>query len=853
MQMKNFCNKLFICFLLMSLVTGCGMEETADKNFIEEETEEVSDEKIEEEQPEEIVTIEKSVETEEEIQPEKEETDRGVESPLAVYAAEQLGREFEGCHEADYDRDGEKEVIFSVKIERTDEKELDKLEIFFVDDDYKMTLIDTHEVGMGEDWRNIEGAIWGPEGDALMDYRGVPVFMQNLIMVGSVGHGFYREVYYGWTGKEIVKLKECEDPGLSVTTYLYDGSISPVTDSDFLKICNGDFSGVTGREENLIENLEDWYKNRWISGEFDYYLECDVDHDGTNELYIADTSGRSAAVFHKGEEGIECWVCGSTLALSDNGNFWYVQETCEEKGRWHERYRTNTVISFDSNGNQDIMEYKEVTVLYEKSANKEDWTILDKCAFRKLCFYYRNENPVTEKEYYESFRESLFGCSRKDIIEEEKIELGGYSIIYPAELNDWLKEKDDTENLLLDYGLEKYPELNETYYLSDLELAEQEQIIMLEIYDYDISQYIEESIWTIDNEAVVCKYKLLISRESGLLGYCRNEADYYNNNIKFLKETLRDVISRHATTRAGIDFFPPFHIQGINEDGTLNVCDGLNVYTVDKNGLTFREKFISSNDSVQEVSNGKRVEESGKEYYRELISVSWERNYIQMENIPHADFVNKQIKSETESDLKELLALCADYKDNDFEITGSDGKAWIQVIISGTKIVYQSDQYLAIVISSWFRPLWDGSVQFHYKHKIICFDLEKGERISLEDMTDAGYTEQDLKNIIWIGYEEQMKKASDKYTKECFEEYYERLFHDGKEWYTGISQNDGYEEKNLDEYIHYYFNEEGIVFYFNRDWEGIPVEYLLDENFTTEVELRISIPLEKMERTFIDG
>lgn len=235
------------------------------------------------------------------------------------------------------------------------------------------------------------------------------------------------------------------------------------------------------------------------------------------------------------------------------------------------------------------------------------------------------------------------------------------------------------------------------------------------------------------------------------------------------------------------------------------------------------------------------------------VSVIWERDYIQMENIPYADFVNKQIESETESGLKELLTLCADYEDDDFEITGSDGKAWIQADVSGIETVYQSDQYLAIVISSWFRPLWDGSAQFHYKHKIICFDLEKGERISLEDMTDAGYTEQDLKNIIWTGYEEQIKKASDKYTTECFEQYYERLFDYGKEWYTGISQNDGCEEKNLDEYIHYYFNEEGIVFYFNRDWEGIPAEYLLDENLTTEVEFRITIPLEKIERTFIDG
>ena len=402
MQIKNFCNKLFICFLLMLLVTGCGTEETADKNFIEEETEEVSNEKIEEEQPEEIETSKESVKAEEEIQPEEE--DRGVKSPLAVYVAEQLGREIEGCHEADYDQDGKKEVIFSVEIERTDEKELDKLEIYFVDDNYEMTLIDTHEIGrMMEDLRDREGTVWNAEGDALWDYQGVPVFMQNLLAIGSVGRGHYREVYYGWTGKEIAKLKDYDDLPCGVTTYLYDGSISAVKDRDFLKICDGDFSGVTGREENLIENLENWYSGP----KFDYYLECDVDHDGTNELYIADGGGESAAVFHKGEEGIECWVYGFHLALLDNGNFLHVQETWETNGRWKEDRTTSTVIRFDSNGNQNIMdEYEEKIIFYEKNANEEKLTIFDKYAFQSMYFYYWNGNPVTEEEYYESIRES---------------------------------------------------------------------------------------------------------------------------------------------------------------------------------------------------------------------------------------------------------------------------------------------------------------------------------------------------------------------------------------------------------------------------------------------------------------
>ncbi len=94
------------------------------------------------------------------------------------------------------------------------------------------------------------------------------------------------------------------------------------------------------------------------------------------------------------------------------------------------------------------------------------------------------------------------------------------------------------------------------------------------------------------------------------------------------------------------------------------------------------------------------------------------------------------------------------------------------------------------------------------------------------------------------GYEEQMKKVSDKYTIECFEQYFEELVFGGKEWYTGISQNNGYKEKIwMNIFITILMRME---LYFNREWEGIPAEYLLDANLTTEVELRISIPLEEI-------
>lgn len=97
----------------------------------------------------------------------EEETDRGKESPLAVYGGEQLGKEIQYCHEADYDQDGKNEVIFTIETDRTDEEELDRMEIYFVDDDYEITLIDTQKIGMPEDQQDREEYVWYPHGNAL--------------------------------------------------------------------------------------------------------------------------------------------------------------------------------------------------------------------------------------------------------------------------------------------------------------------------------------------------------------------------------------------------------------------------------------------------------------------------------------------------------------------------------------------------------------------------------------------------------------------------------------------------------------------------------------------------------------
>lgn len=411
---KNFCKKLFICFLLLLLITGCGKKEVQDEKLVEKEIDEAADENFaeeetEEEITEEVVISEESMETEDNM-PEEEETDRGKESPLAVYAGEQLGKEIKFCHEADYDWDGEKEVFFTVETDRTDEEELDKLEIYFVDDDYEITLVDSQEIGLPEDQENREERVWYPDGPGLGEYDGSPAFEHLFFVAGAASNAYCRYILYGCIEEGPVKLKESEGIGTLNygihlrTTYLYDGSISDVTDKEFLKICAGDFSGVVGGAGNLTEVLEEWYADEITPYRFQSY-ECDVDHDGTNELYIV---GDSSAVFHKGKEGIECWVYDSELYLLEDGSFLHVWGNREKIGSNWIYCDRRTVICFDSNGNWEIIdEYARVCIdskikiaEYENSAIIKEFSI-ESSDVEGGYLFFKNGNLITDDEYFD--------------------------------------------------------------------------------------------------------------------------------------------------------------------------------------------------------------------------------------------------------------------------------------------------------------------------------------------------------------------------------------------------------------------------------------------------------------------
>lgn len=295
-------------------------------------------------------------------------------------------------------------------------------------------------------------------------------------------------------------------------------------------------------------------------------------------------------------------------------------------------------------------------------------------------------------------------------------------------------------------------------------------------------------------------------------------------------------------------------IQDIKGNGMPDALGIGNVSIVGEDGLSFSDKMLFPDSALMlrgEAVNGERVEESGEEYYGKRLGLDWECTYVRVENVPHADAVNEQIKSEVVHELESLKALSKYYPADNIEadMMGSNGRAWIWARISAYEIIYQSDRYLAIGTTIRFRPLWNGDAQFNRKDKIMCFNLEKGERVRIEDITGEEYTEEELKELVWIGYERLVEKEGNKYNRSFFEQYYENLSDWHKEFYTGIPENDGYEEKALDEYVHYYFSEEGMVFYFNNYWAGIPAEsgdYVAGNRLDDpeETELRICIPWE---------
>lgn len=395
MKVNIYIFRLFVFGLVFSNLYGCGKRETIEGNYIEEfgiiEEDSIQNTAGSEEGQEELI-----------IEDEEKKIDRGLKSPLATYAIGQLSGEIKECHEADYDEDGKFEVILSARVDRISKDQLDQLEIYFVDDNYEIVLIDRQNVGEEEDIWDREEIIWCDNGTLLKEYDGKLVFNQVFLSIGSTGSGYYRNVLYGCVEGEPEKLKETEGWGsYGRTTYLCDGSISEVQDGEFVKICEGDFSSVINNSKFSVDEIEEWYKNY---DNFQCY-EADIDHDGTNELYITNTY--VSAVFNKSNQGIECWWLDDSILLLDDGTFLLQEKSLPPI--ISVQYDKNSIIYFDQSGNQEIQdEYVWIYVIGEEITDKEELIFLKDYYIgqdiKEGQYYYHNGESITEDEYYEQIK-----------------------------------------------------------------------------------------------------------------------------------------------------------------------------------------------------------------------------------------------------------------------------------------------------------------------------------------------------------------------------------------------------------------------------------------------------------------
>lgn len=201
-------------------------------------------------------------------------------------------------YSADYDGDGREETFWYVFLQgethNIEKEETGVIEIWYTDENQEPVLVDSI-VTMEEyqEWMQY----WILEDSTVTVYQGQTVMSVQLYLAGSNGWGYYRQILYGMAGKEPVKIKDEEGWGdyLSIT-YMYDGSVKEVQDSDFLAF--------------LEETESKGY-------------ECDINGDGEADLYL---SQYWRGIYEKTEAGIVCRFSWEPPEASMRYANWVLQE-----------------------------------------------------------------------------------------------------------------------------------------------------------------------------------------------------------------------------------------------------------------------------------------------------------------------------------------------------------------------------------------------------------------------------------------------------------------------------------------------------------------------------------------------
>lgn len=219
----------------------------------------------------------------------------------------------------------------------------------------------------------------------------------------------------------------------------------------------------------------------------------------------------------------------------------------------------------------------------------------------------------------------------------------------------------------------------------------------------------------------------------------------------------------------------------------------------------------SPQDIVVVYTNGEE-REAGKPV------IHWEKSYLQLKDIPQAERVNEQIREEIDATLKELLEIAHNYKGKKQED--------IYVDALGYKVLYYSNNYLAFAIQAAYSYGEHSEEAAKTKKWVLTYDLNSGNRVTWEDCTDMDYTDKNLKDLA--------KEAGNYHD---ITGYFSDLYTTTLEYYSdaGLAKDDFV--LPLEEYIPYYFNEEGLMFFYDNYWlthwefmTGSPAYWVVEEH-----------------------
>ncbi len=157
------------------------------------------------------------------------------------------------------------------------------------------------------------------------------------------------------------------------------------------------------------------------------------------------------------------------------------------------------------------------------------------------------------------------------------------------------------------YSLEQNAELVEKLALSQLILTEDEHIVYIKTYDYQVCDYVEEYICSIVNNEVNI-YCIVVDREGNFWGSMKKE------NIKYGLEILKNKIDEPTEGAFYFDamtYMARYMIHDVNEDGYPDIYDrGNELYLWDNNEYracseserrTWLDASLRTNADIKEI------------------------------------------------------------------------------------------------------------------------------------------------------------------------------------------------------------------------------------------------------------